>query len=237
LNKTSNQLQKEEEINTIIKSIINADDDDVIDDSFFTFTNEEISQQENSANFRKKGIRVIETCGTVPVSIPEVLIDLANSRISGTTNEQKKIAISDSINSIGASIGSNAPDVKDTYALELNFIEDLIQNLVIAIVSFLLSPKIISIFLINYKIVYGINEDYVDATDFMKQNKNLMRDIANAVRNAIIKVILNQVLKEISNLVSETIVEISTEKAKNKVAQTLSLVGVPTDVIRLIKGL
>ena len=230
-------LFRSEEIKGIINNIINADENDVIDDSYFTFTNEEIAQQENSANFRKKGIRIIETCSTVPISIPEVLIDLANSRISGTTNEEKKVAISDSINSIGASIGSNSPDIKDGYALELNFIDDLIQNIVVAIVGFILSPKIISIFLINYKIVYGINEEYIDATDFMKQNKNLMKDVSNSIRNAIISILLNSVLKEVSTLVSETVVEISTEKAKNKVAQTLSLVGVPTQVLRLIKGL
>ena len=91
--------------------------------------------------------------------------------------------------------------------------------------------------MINYKKVYGINEDYVDAKDFMKQNKNLMKEISKSVRNAIINVLLNSVLKEISILVAATAVEIATEKSKNQVAQILSLAGMSQEVIRLIKGL
>ena len=71
----------------------------------------------------------------------------------------------------------------------------------------------------------------------MKQNKNLMKDISTSVRDAIISVILNYVLKQISTLVSQTIIEIATEKAKNQLAQILSLVGVPSKILRLIKGL
>jgi len=237
LKKTSTQLQKEEQIKTIIKNIVNADENDVIDDSFFTFTNEEIAAQENAANWRKQGIMVVETCDMTPVTIPEDVITIANIEISGATGETKKKAVSDSINRIGVSVSDQAQDNKDGYALELNFIENLIQGLITAIVGFILSPKIISIFLINYKIVYGINEEYDDAADFMRQNKNLMKDVAKAVRNAIISVLLNTVLKQISSLVSQTIIEIATEKAKNQLAQILSLVGVPAQVLRIIKGL
>jgi len=237
LNKTTSQLQKEEEINTIIKCIINADVDDVIDDSFFTFTNEEVAEQENRASLRSRGIRVIEVCEPKPVSLRASSIRRVNNEISGTTGEAKKVAISDGINQLGGEVAGNANDSNDQYALELNFIENLIQNLIVAIVGFILSPKVISIFLFNYKIVYGVSEDYTSAADFMKQNKNLVKAVSNSVRDAIIKVLLNTVLKEISTLVSQTIVEIATEKAKNQLAQILSLVGVPAQVLRLIKGL
>ena len=64
-----------------------------------------------------------------------------------------------------------------------------------------------------------------------------MKSIADSVRNAIISILLNTVLKEISSMVAATAVEIATEKAKNELAQILSLVGIPQEVIRLIKGL
>jgi hypothetical protein len=238
LKKTATQLQKEEQINSIIKNIINADEDDVVDDSFFTFTNEEVAAQEDAARWRSKGIRVIEGCKPTPVSIGPTTIDVVNATLSGVTSGQpKKDAFDNAITDIGGNIGGNADTYTDAYALELNFIENLIQGLIVSIVGFILSPKVISIFLINYKIVYGINEEYDDAADFMRQNKNLMKDVAKAVRNAIITVLLNTVLKEISSLVSTTIIEIATEKTKNQLAQILSLVGVPTKIIRLIKGL
>jgi hypothetical protein len=238
LNKSTEQLKKEEQIKTIIKSIIDADEDDVIDDSFFTFTNDEIAAQEESAILRHKGIMVVEACGRKGVRVsPQTFLDI-NSELSGTTtSEEQKVAINNAISQVGGEVGGQANDEKDVYALELNFIENLIDNLITSIVSFILSPKIISIFLINYKIVYGVNETYADASDFMKQNKNLMKGISDTVRDEIISVILNSVLKEISSLVSSTAIEIATEKAKNKISQILSLVGVPQEVLRIIKGL
>ena len=196
-----------------------------------------MAEQENRASLRSRGIRVIEVCEPKPVSLRASTIRFVNNEISGTTGEGKKTAISDGIAQIGGEVATNADDSKDQYALELNFIENLIQNLIVAIVGFILSPKVISIFLLNYKIVYWVTEDYNSAADFMKQNKNLVRGIANSVRDAIISILLKTVLKEISTLVSQTIIEISTEKSKNQLAQILSLVGVPAQVLRLIKGL
>jgi hypothetical protein len=237
INKTQTQIQKEEEIKNIINCIINADENDVIDDSYFTFSNEEIAIQEEAARWRKKGVRPIKSCLNTPIKITPQDMTYLIEPISGTTGQDKKVAVANAVNTLGTIISNQATTAKNSYALELNFIENLIESIVTAIVSLILSPKVVSIFLINYKIVYGPTEDYDDAKDFMRQNKNLMKEIAKSVRNAIIGVLLNSVLKEISTLVAATAVEIATEKAKNQLAQILSLVGVPQDVIRLIKGL
>lgn len=238
ISKTTSQLQKEEEINMIINCIINADDDDVIDDTFFTFTNEQVAEQESAASWRKNGIRPVETCGNLSTQLTFADLSSVSTDISSApSGEPKKLAISDGVKKLSESVGDQSNDPTNKYALELNFIENLIKTLISSIVGFVLSPKIITIFLINYKIIYGINEQYDDAADFMRQNKNLMKDVAKAVRNAIITVLLNYVLKQISSLVSSTIIEIATEKAKNQLAQILSLVGVPSKVLRLIKGI
>jgi hypothetical protein len=237
LNKTTKQLQKEEEIKTIIENIANADDNDVIGDNFFTFSNEEVAAIEDAATWRKKGISICQTCGLKATSLPISTISAINTQISGTTGEAKKDAIATGINTLGQTIKGQATDNKDGYALELNFIEKIISGLVSSIVGFILSPKIIAIFLINYKIIYGPTAEYTDAVDFIKQNKNLIKNITKSIRNSIISVLLNSVLKEISSLVAETAIEIATEKAKNQLSQILSLVGIPQPVIRLIKGI
>jgi hypothetical protein len=238
LNKSTEQLVKEEQIKTIIKCIIDADDDDVIDNSFFTFTNDEVAAQEESATLRQKGIKIIESCERVPVSVSPDTIITINDDISGaTTSEEQKVAIDSAISSIGAEVGGQSPDSKDSHTLELNFIENLIENLITSIVGFILSPKIISIFLINYKIIYGVTETYDDASDFMKQNKNLVKGIADTVRNEIIEVLLTKVLVDIAILVGTTRAEIEKEKGKAKISQILSLVGVPQAVIRIIQGI
>ena len=238
ISKTSEQLKKEEEVKTIVDNIITAEEDDVIDESYFTFTNDEVAKQETNANWRKNGIRPVETCGSSNTSLSITTLSSISTNIdSSPQGEIKKTAISDGLKELSNNIGNQSSDTTNKYALELNFIEGIIHGIVTSIVSFILSPKIVSIFLVNYKIVYGVNEEYEDATDFMKQNKNLMVDVTKAVKNAIISTILNAVLKQVSILVSQTIVEIATEKAKNQLAQILSLVGVPAQILRIIKGL
>lgn len=238
VNKTTSQVVKEKQIEEIINCIVNADENDVIDDNYFTFTNEQMIQLENEAYWKKNGIRIVETCGNAKTSIQTATLTAITSGItSAQIGQPKKEAISDGIKQLSQTVGNQSPSTKDSYALELNFIEGLISSIIKAIISLILSPKVISIFLINYKIIYGQNEEYDNAIDFMKQNKTLVKDISKSVRNAIISILLNTVLKEVSNLVSATAMEIATEKAKNQVAQILSLVGVPQEVIRLIKGL
>jgi len=238
LNKTTSQLKKEEEINSIIDCIVNADENDVIDDSYFTFTNEQTLELEEKANLRKKGVMLTDCCGNIPTSLPPQLINTVTSGItSATTVTDKKESISNGISELGEAVSLSSPDSKDRYSLELNFIDGLIKNLVKSIVSIVLSPNIISIFLINYKIVYGLTETYESATDFMKQNKTLVKNVSDTVRDAIIKIILETVLKEITSLVAQTAITIATEKAKNQLAQILSLVGIPQNILRLIKGI
>ena len=56
-----------------------------------------------------------------------------------------------------------------------------------------------------------MNETYDDASDFMKQNKNLVKGISDTVRNEIIEVLLTKVLVDIAILVGTTRTEIEKE--------------------------
>ena len=237
LNKSRSQLQKEEEIKNVIQNIVDANEGDVIDNSYFQFSNEEVAAQESAADWRKKGINMVTSCGNAATSIPSTTLDDINTDLqTATLIEDKKNIISSGLNKLGDEIGSQAPDKKDAYALNLNFVIGLIKNLITSIIKSILSPKVITIFLLNYKIVYGLNENYDSAIDFMKQNKTLMIDIGAVVRKTIIDILLGNTLKEISNLVKATAVTIATEKAKNILVQTASLVGTPTNILRKIKG-
>ena len=107
LNKTTSQLKKEEEINSIINNIVNADENDVIDNTYFTFTNEEVASQENAANWRRKGIRVIEQCENKAISLDETVVGFVNANLSLSGNsagEAKKAAISDAVSALSNNV-------------------------------------------------------------------------------------------------------------------------------------
>jgi hypothetical protein len=238
LNKSQRQLEEEEKINNVIESIINMDDNKPLSDNFFTFSNEQIQIIEDTAKNRRNGIRILNNCESVVSSVPVSAIESYTDDLTGATNDiERKEVISDSIENMASVSAISDQNVKNDFTIKLNFIELLIRRLMTSIVNFIVSPKIIMIFLVNYKIIYGQNEEYSDAVDFLKQNKGLIRGIVKKVRDLIISILLKKALKAISELVAASAVKSQIEKANNNIAQLLSLVGVPQSVIRMITNL
>jgi hypothetical protein len=238
INKTTKQLEKEAEINNIIDCIINSDADDPIDDNYFTFSNEEVYIQHLDADQRKKGVVKLECCNKVAASIPIELLSTLNSDMTGaTTSQEQTVVIANNLNIMATQNTVNSTNPSDHIAIKLNFIQQMINNLIKAIIGVVLSPKVVIIFLINYKIIYGQSATYNGGADFIKVNKNLFKSIMKRITEIIIKKLVAIALKQIAVLVAESAAVKETEKSKARLAQLLSLVGIPQETLRLIKGL
>ncbi len=236
--KTSKQLEIEEQINNVIDNITNSDENDIIDDSYFTFTNEEVQIQQTNANSRKNGIVKLDCCNKIAASIPvSFLSNLNNEMSSATTRSDKTTVISTNLNKMANQNTINNNNPTDDSSIKINFIEGLIKNLVKSIINVVLSPKVIMIFLINYKIVYGQNATFNDAIDFISKNRNLIKSIMKKISTLIITFLVTIALKQIAELVAANTAKKQIEKAKNQLSQLLSLVGVPQDALRIIRGL
>ncbi len=236
--KTVKQLENEAKVNNVIDCLINADADDVIDDNYFTFTNEEVYIHQQDADLRKKGIVKLECCNKIAASIPvSFLTDFNNEMTGATTIQQNKQVISTNLTKMAEQNTINATNSSDLSSIRLNFIQQLINNLIKAIINIILTPKIILIFLINYKIIYGPTAVFTDPIDFIKKNKNLVNGISKKISGIIIKILLALTLKEIASLVAAATVKKQTERSKSQLSQLLSLVGIPQETLRLIAGL
>jgi len=119
----------------------------------------------------------------------------------------------------------------------LNFIEELINNLAKSIITNIISPKMMVVFMINHKIVYGENEDWVSGVDFILKNKALMKKLTNKARDVITNYLLTLAIRLITNLATQAATSGLKEKADQQKAVILSLFGVSPDVLRLIQGL
>jgi len=187
---------------------------------------------------RKKGEKQFETSTKVTSSIPLNSLTTMNTNVRSATNEIiKKEELTKSLKSMSDSVASSATESSDQKSLKLGFIQELINYLTQTIVMGILAPKIITIFLINFKIVYGPNATFNDPIDFLRKNKNLIRAITKRVAGIIISALLRAVLKEITILVADAIKKRLEDKAKLNLKQLLSLVGVPQDVIQKIRNL
>jgi len=235
LQKTKEQIKKEIEVEHIIECFLNTDDTTIVDDSFFEFSNESVRIQEEEANSREKGIKVLENCGNVASAVPtSTLTGITMGIMSATTVGETAEIISSGINQIADNAAEQVGE-KDKITAKLNFIDGAIRKLMIKMGNVILSPKIISIFAVNHAIVYGTDLD--NPIDWMRLNKILMNAIITAIRETIIKILLEEAIKNIKNIVKCAAQQVVIEYAKSQAAQLASLVGVPQDVLRMIQGL
>ena len=246
IGKSKKQLKREAEIDVILDSIIDANENDVIDNSYFEFSNSQLSKIESTVNQQSVGIKILETSGNLPVSVPIDLVVEVNNNIndaiinppSGMLVEQSEvIAMENAIDTLATQQADFSPNPIDRPTIKVNFILDLIKRFVKSLIHIIISPKLTVLFGINHKIMYGCDKGYDGAIDFLKKNKGLIIALVKTVSIFIIKMLLVIALKAISIKLSKKFADDAKEKAKNFTAQILSLVGAAPDVIRQIQGL
>lgn len=235
--KTKKQIENEEKINTIIEKMCDSDNAEAEPDSSFTFSNDEVYQHQERADFRQKGILKLECCNKVLSSVPTQMLTDFNTDMSGATSTlEKREAVSNNLNKMANQSAANSKNTEDDITIKVGFIQNIINNLVKSIVGVILSPKVITIFIVNFKIIYGSNATWDDPVDFMKKNKVLFKTIIKKVSEIIIKKLLVIALKAIATYVAAAIAKKQIEKQKAKSSQVASLVGVPQEVLRKMKG-
>jgi hypothetical protein len=238
LKKTRKQLEAEGKINAVVDKIVTSETSETVDDTYFTFDNDEISAIQSQADDRKRGIIKLKTSKTVNASVPEDSLTAFNTEMgTAVTVQQKKDVLTSNLDKMADENAKNSSNPADKQSIKLNFIQQIVNTLIKAIVGVILSPKVVMIFLINFKIVYGPTATFTDGVDFIKKNKQLIKNIIKKITTMIVKLLIAIALKRITELVGQAQIKKQVDKAKNKVVQLLSLVGVPQEAIRIIKGL
>lgn len=227
------QIIEEEKMRKSLECIINAEAE--IDDSFFTFSNEDLVLIDREANNKQKGIRVMDCCQQNVLSLtPDDLInvqkdiqDSVNNPPPGFTSETAKISsVSRSLDTLSEkALGLNVDPI-DVSNLKMNFILDIIKNYATSLISYIISPKLITVFAINHQLIYGQGTIYKDGLDFLDKNKNMLKPIFDAIKKLIIKYILRLILKELEIKISVKILEDRIEKNKSYVKQLNVLNGI-----------
>lgn len=235
VNKTLQQLEREEQINNIVDCIINSDAGDEISDDYFTFSNEEVYIHQEKALLKQKGIVKLECCNKVAASIPfETLTNFSDEMDAATNVELQKTVLTKNLKKMALQSSANATNPIDIEPIKLNFFESLIKNMTKAIVGKVISPKVMIIFLLNYKIIYGNSSDYDNVVDFLKKNKSLIDAVVKKISELIIKILITIALKKIAELVASSQLERMIEKAKNRIEQLKSLSGAKSYSIKNI---
>lgn len=233
--KTLKQLESEAKINGIVDKMVNNNNQEPLEDSAFAFSKEETYQHQADASNRKKGSAGVNVSTKVASSVPIANLTSFSDEISTTTTTaEKKTAISKNLDNMANSSANNVGSKKDKESVKLNFIQLIINSLIKAIVGIILSPKVIMVFLVNFKIIYGPDGVFTDGVDFIKKNKNLMNSIMKTIAMELVKILIVIALKEIAILVGKAVAKKQKEKNTLKLTQLQSLAGVPSDTIKKI---
>jgi hypothetical protein len=237
LRKTPEALTIENQINTVIENLLNSEDDDIIDDSYFEFSNEQVREQQNSATKRSKGVRTLVSCSEYEssISFDSLSAETGNVRAASTLVE-KKTAIGNTIDNLGDEATDNTSDT-DKNTGKINFIILILKQITFALVNSVISPKLILLFVMNDKIINGADSNFENAIDFIKKNRQMFKNLTDSIKTEIINVLLAIVIKEITQLVMAQISENTIEMSQNTVLTLLSLVGVPQQILEIIRGL
>lgn len=249
IGKSLKQLESEAQLNNVVDKFINNVNQTNLPDDAFNFSKEEKYAQQLSATYRKQGIKKVNVPNqsnipkTVPsisqasnlvnASIPLSTLSQVNSNIdSATSLLGKKTSIIQGLNQMSFDTIKNIPNPIDNITVKFDFVKEIIKNINKAIVNKILLPNVIFLFVVNYKIVYGLDSDYGDSVDFLKKNKNLVNRIIKKVATEIISILTRFALKYIQALVAKKIAKKIKEKYTLNSAQILSLTGVPKNVVQ-----
>jgi len=240
INKDKRSIENNIKIDEIINRIINADDDETIDDTYFSFTNDEYQDIEYRTNLRSKGIDMIETDASLEssvsidslVTLNDELDVLLNQTQTSALQGQIKTSVRDGIDKLAEESASNANE-KDVMSIKLNFMEKMLKNLMTSIINIVLSPKLVFIFAINHKIIYGENFDSLE--DFMKKNKWLITMVLESVRDIIVSLLMKEVLKKIKELAIDDFIKRQKERLLAKKLQMASLSGTPSKFLKKMR--
>jgi hypothetical protein len=226
LDKTRKQLQTEAEINDIIDRLATAGANTEINDDFFTFTNAEVARQEEVADNRRNGIIKVKTSTEFDASMPiEYLTDFTKSYTSTSNLVTQRTILTDTLNNMSDNLAEQTPNSQDKQSIKINFAIDMIRNLIKSLANILISPKIIIIFLINFKILYGPTAEYTDAKDFIKKNRELFKVLFKMIEKEVVKILMSYAMREATKLATQVGLAKQYEKLQNRKDQVLSLIG------------
>jgi hypothetical protein len=237
INKSKKQLKKEAEIREVLDCIINSEND-VIDDSYFTFDNETLAKMENDVNNRKNGVRRMETTENVVSSVSVEELSEGQDMIDSALNVEEEFkAVSDVLNNLAKSQASLVLNPQDLLTAQADFFSEMIKTFTRSIMNLIITPKFIALFAINHQIIYGQGVSYDGPVDFLKKNKKLVKSISKRISQILLDLLLKLALKHLTIKLTQKLADDNIEKGKSYVKIVLSYLGIPPSIMGQITNL
>ena len=185
-----------DKIKEIIKNIINSDDSSV-EDCYFSFDNNKYDHLLRLSEERRAKQYNFGNSTNTSATFEEVR-DILKEYDDASTLEEQVDVISRAITQASVTI-SDGVNESDKYGVQFGFVFDLIENLVLAIVNAVLTPKVLMLLEVNRQIMGG-NWKAFTIEDLLEAMQGIIVMIIKEVRDLIIQELLKLVLKYLEPL-------------------------------------
>jgi len=235
-----------EQISMLQEKINSSDpckEDYQIDNSYFTFTNDEQSKIEDLANQKYNGGANLDLgCGIVSATVDPATVKSVFDDIRNTPPSKVSVVIQNSIDTLNNSLTSNVPDT-DKKVAKLSLNAQILHEIPKVLTNIILEPKIVALYHLCEKLVNGpltppplsvgstnvgninnVNINVTNPFDFAKATKVFFEYVSRKALSALLEIIFNEVKKEVIKLVTEQVIKIIKEKAKIRIKSISSIV-------------
>ena len=208
------QLLIRNEINKMVSAVIESDDA-VVNDCFFSFSNDDYNSMLQKSEYNKMGLYSSDGTNTSGVTIDaDSLLRQLNGIDSSATKEEINTIIKGSITELSKQLSK--ADYLETdkvnFGLQINFIEKLMNNLANVIAQSILSPKVYLLILINLKLL-GQDVNF-NLEGFIEKFKQLITNLLRAIRDYLINYLVDKLMSILSDLVKEIAIRMNIEQAQ-----------------------
>lgn len=214
LNLSYEQLLIKYETQKMVSSIVETDDT-VVSDCFFTFSNADYDKMLKKAEFTREGLYAMNGENATGVKVDaESILNSINNINSGASKETVQSVIEGSLTEISKMLSDTQykNHNKLNFGAEINFIENIMNNLAYVITMSILSPKVYLMLAINLQLL-GRQTNF-NINDFIDVHRQTIVQILRAVRDSIIQYLVDELMKILGNLAKEVAIKLTVEQAQ-----------------------
>jgi hypothetical protein len=186
-----------EKIKSIIRQIVNSDDGER-NECFFTFDNSKYDDllkraEEKRANRQSFG-RTTREAGVF-----DSVNDILKEYDTATELHEKKEILSRAIDQAAVSLSAGSDD-RDKFEVEYSFVFDLIENLILAMMNAIMSPKVLMLLEVNQRLMGGTWQKFT-VEDLLKAMMGVINAMVKELRDLLIQELLKFLMKVLQPII------------------------------------
>ena len=209
-------------LSTLILDTITADDKEV-DDSYYSFSNEDYAAALKATELKKYGAKKYDTAAGAAIQNPSgVGLDIMNQASNAATLNEITSMITRgvySVNGTSGSTGITKTTLSFNLAMESNFVHELLFAITRPFVRAVLSPQVMLLFCINLETMGLINlKDYARGdidllSDFIfRKLSGVFKNLIIQIKDTILGFLLDLVKRAVKDLTDKVVIIILLEQ-------------------------